>query len=215
MDNCFSLHSVNELLGEVQSGSEDAAGKFFKRVYSELRDCAQRQRRRWTGEPSLRTTALMNEAYLKLVSAEEQSWKSRSHFFAVAAQAMRHILIDQARRKSREKRGGEVRTLSLETLKERLGREVAMSEADAEAFVVLNAALERLEAEHPRAARGVECRFFGGMTIEETAEALGVSERTVSRDWTQARMWLYREMERIRDGGEATSDGTGSEENRV
>jgi RNA polymerase sigma factor (sigma-70 family) len=88
-----------------------------------------------------------------------------------------------------------------------------MTEEDAEAFVVLDAALQRLEDEHPRAARGVECRFFAGMTIEETAEALGVSERTVSRDWTHAQLWLYREMKRIRSGGE-TPDGEGSDDER-
>lgn len=210
MDEDATSQSVTQLLSEVRGGTDEAVGELFEEVYTELRRRAHRQRQRWKGNPSLQTTALAHEAYVKLVDQEEQSWASRSHFFAVAATAMRHILIDEARRKKREKRGGEAPTLSLEELKERLGRDVAMTEDDAEALVVLDEALGRLEEERPRVARGVECRFFGGMTIEETAEALGVSERTVSRDWTQARMWLYREMERIRGGGEAPDDGTKS-----
>lgn len=212
MDDCSSSHEITRLLRAVQSGkaSEEAAeNKLYERVYTELRKRAHGQRRRWKGEPPLRTTALAHEAYLKLVDQEEQSWESRSHFFAVAAKAMRHILIDRARRKSREKRGGDVPTLSLEELRERIGRDVAVAEEAAEMLVTLGEALERLEETRPRAARGVECRFFGGMTIEETAEALGVSERTVSRDWTQAQAWLLREMKRIQSGGISPGEGAG------
>lgn len=206
MEDRSSSHEVTRLLREVQNGNGAAEDELFDQVYTELRRRARGQRRRRKGTPSLRTTALAHEAYLKLVAQKEQSWSSRSHFFAVAATAMRHILIDRARRKRAQKRGGDAATLSLEELKEKLDREVAMTEEDAEAFVVLDAALQRLEDEHPRAARGVECRFFAGMTIEETAEALGVSERTVSRDWTHAQLWLYREMKRIRSGGETPDD---------
>lgn len=206
MEDRSSSHEVTRLLREVQNGNGAAEDELFDRVYTELRRRARGQRRRRKGTPSLRTTALAHEAYLKLVDQGEQSWSSRSHFFAVAATAMRHILIDRARRTRAQKRGGDAATLSLEELKEKLGREVAMTEEDAEAFVVLDAALQRLEDEHPRAARGVECRFFAGMTIEETAEALGVSERTVSRDWAHAQLWLYREMKRIRSGGETPDD---------
>lgn len=170
----------------------------YEEIHEELRRQARLQRRRWKGDPSLQTTALAHEAYLKLVAAEERSWETRSHFLAVAAKAMRHILIDRARRKKTQKRGGEKAPLSLEKLRETLGQEVAMTEEDAEAFVLLDEALERLEEKRPRAARGVECRFFSGMTIEETAEALSVSTATVSRDWQLAKTWLYREMKRIR-----------------
>lgn len=111
---------------------------------------------------------------------------------------MRHILISYARYKSAEKRGGGAPKLSLEQLRESLGREVAVTEEAAEVLVVLDEALDQLAEEHPRMARGVECRFFGGMTIEETAEALGISTATVSRDWNLAKAWLYREMKRIR-----------------
>lgn len=210
MDNRSSSHSVTRLLREMRDGKESAEGALYEEVYTELRRRARGQRRRWKGDPSLQTTALAHEAYLKLVAQEEQSWASQSHFFAVAAQAMRQILIDEARRMTRKKRGGKAPTLSLEKLQERMGREVAMTEEDAEALVLLDEALGRLEEEHPRVARGVECRFFSGMTIEETAEALGVSGRTVSRDWTHAQLWLYREMKRIR-GGSAARDEASSE----
>lgn len=201
-------NTVTQLLGQVSAGESEplgdaassARGRLYESIHEELRRRARQQRKRWNGEPTLQTTALAHEAYLKLVAAEEQSWETRSHFLAVAAKAMRHILIDRARRKTAQKRGGEKPPLSLEELRETLGREVAMSEEDAEAFVLLEDALSRLEQAHPRAARGVECRFFSGMTIEETAEALGVSTATVSRDWKQAKTWLYREMKRIRGG---------------
>jgi len=202
--------TATRLLGRFQDGEEEARGDLYERVYTELRQQAHHQRQRWKGEPTLQTTALAHEAYLKLVDQDEQSWASRSHFLAVAAQAVRHILIDRARRKTAEKRGGTGSPLSLEELKEKLGQEVAMTEEDAEALVVLDEALGRLEEELPRAARGVECRFFSGMTIEETAEVLGISTATVSRDWKQAKAWLYREMKRIRQAG-ANSSGDGEE----
>lgn len=197
MDARSTSHEDARLL-RAEGGKKAAEGALLEQVYSELRRRARGQRRRWKGDPSLRTTALVHEAYLRLVAREEQSWASRSHFFAVAAKAMRQILIDEARRKSREKRGGEVPTLSLEELKEKLGREVAMTEEDAEAFVLLDEALGQFEEARPRAARVVECRFFSGMTIEETAEALDISASTVSRDWKLGRAWLYRAMKRIR-----------------
>ena len=201
--------NVTRLLREARSNPDDASagrdlreGPLYEKIHDELRRRARRERRRWKGDPSLRTTALAHEAYLKLVAVEEQSWEGRSHFLAVAATAMRHILIDHARRKTAQKRGGDEAPLSLEELRDTLGREVAITEENAEAFVLLDEALGRLDEEHPRAAQVVECRFFVGMTIEETAGALGVSTVTVSRDWKQAKAWLYREMERIRSGGQ-------------
>ncbi|MEF8940174.1 MAG: ECF-type sigma factor [Salinivenus sp.] len=208
-----SSSGITELLAELREGKEEAAGELFEQVHARLRRLARGQRKRWQGDLSLQTTALAHEAYLKLVGPEARSWKSRSHFFAVAARAMRYILIARARRKAADKRGGDAPLLSLEDLRESLGREVAAgrepadrtvtTEEAAELLVMLDEALERFAEEHPRAAQGVECRFFGGMTIEETAEALGVSASTVSRDWTLARGWLYREMKRLRGGSEA------------
>jgi RNA polymerase sigma factor (TIGR02999 family) len=208
MDNASATHDVTELLSDVRRGDEEAADALFDRVYTELRQRARGQRKRWKGDPSLQTTALAHEAYLKLVGQEEQSWKNRSHFFAVSARAMRHILIDRARRKRRDKRGGEAPIRSLDELRDLLGRDVAMTEDDAAAFVLLDDALEQLEDEHPRAARGVVCRFFGGMTIEETAEALGVSTATVSRDWNLAKAWLYRAMKDRPEEEDASDSAT-------
>jgi RNA polymerase sigma factor (TIGR02999 family) len=194
--------TVTKLLVDLRNGENDAAGELFQEVYPELRRRAQGQRKRWKGDPSLRTTALAHEAYLKLVDQNEQSWESRSHFFAVASRAMRHILVDRARKRRAQKRGGDADILSLEALREAFEREQATAEQRSEMLVILDAALDRFEEEHERAARVVECRFFGDMTIEETAEALGVSGSTVSRDWDLAQAWLYREMKRIHGGGE-------------
>jgi RNA polymerase sigma factor (TIGR02999 family) len=191
--------SITELLVAWRGGQEAAFDRLFAQVYPTLRRCAHGQRRRWNGSPSLQTTALVHEAYLQLVHRNERSWQSRSHFFAVAARAMRYILVDWARRKRAAKRGGDARPFSLETLRETLGRDVAVTEETAEVLVVLDEALDRLYAEHPRAARSVEGRFFGGMTIPEVAEVLGVSPSTVSRDWLLAQGWLYREMRRLLD----------------
>jgi RNA polymerase sigma factor (TIGR02999 family) len=200
-----SRSDVTQLLGRLREGKGEAEEALFEEVYPELRRRARGQRKRWKGDPSLQTTALAHEAYLDLVGPEERSWENRSHFFAVAAQAMRHILMKEARQKRAQKRGGEAPTLSLEALREDLGRDVALTEERAEVLVVLEEALGLLEDERPRAARVVECRFFGGMTIEETAEALDVSGSTVSRDWKMAKTWLYREMKRI--CGEETPNG--------
>lgn len=188
--------SVSRLLSTLQEGNEAALNELFERVYDELHQRAHQQRRRWQGNYTLNTTALVHEAYLKLVDREEHSWENRAHFFAVAAKAMRHILINYARDQQAQKRGGEAPKLSLEGFRDMLGRAVAMNEERAEMLVMLDEALEQLEKDHPRASQVVECRFFGGMTIEETAEAVGISTATVSRDWTLAQAWLYREIRR-------------------
>jgi RNA polymerase sigma factor (TIGR02999 family) len=187
---------------------DEVLGALFERVYDELRRGARGQRRRWTDAPSLRTTALAHEAYLKLVEQGKQSWTSRSHFFAVAAQAMRYLLINEARRRHAQKRGGGAPEVSLEELRTVLGREVATGEGRAEVLLVLDEALVGLEERYPRAARGVECRFFVGMTIEETAEALGISAATVSRDWTLAQAWLYRAVKQMMSA-QQTPEGEG------
>lgn len=197
---------VTELLEEVRQGEDRAFDVLFEEVYSELRQRARGQRQRWNGDPALDTTALTHEAYLKLVDQEQRSWANRSHFFAVAARAMRQILIREARRTRAEKRGGKAPLLSLEELREQLGRDLATAEEQAEGLVVLDEALEELATDRPRAARVVECRFFAEMTIEQTAEALGVSASTVSRDWKLAQGWLYREMQRIFEGRSPEKD---------
>jgi RNA polymerase sigma factor (TIGR02999 family) len=187
--------TVTRLLGEVQRGNRAVLGELFALVYEELHARAHQQRARWHGDYTLNTTALVHEAYLKLVDQSQAQWEGRSHFLGVAAKAMRHILIDYARRRRAEKRGGDVQKLSLDEMK--VGTDdLVLTQERAEALVVLDEALKRLEQESEREARVVECRFFGGMTVEETAAALGVSARTVKRDWAMAQAWLHREMQK-------------------
>src|SRR5690606_16367285 len=149
---------------------------------------ARHHRARWHGNDTLNTTALVHEAYLKLVGGED-GYAGRAHFLAVASKAMRHVLYTYAERQAAQKRGGGAADLPLD--------EAALVPPHrAEAVVALEEALARLEVVDERAARVVECRFFGGLEVEETAEALGVSARTVTRDWAAARAWLYGELKR-------------------
>jgi RNA polymerase sigma factor (TIGR02999 family) len=189
-------HSVTRLLARVQDGDQAAFHKLLPLVYAELRILARAQRRRWDGDETLNTTALVHEAYLRLVDQGRPGWKDRAHFLAAASQAMRHILIDYARRRTARKRGGPLPPLALHEIEEALGGSTEAVEAGDEALLALEEALRRLEAENPRQAWIVECRFFGGMTIPETAEALAVSPATVTRGWAAAQAWLYREIRR-------------------
>lgn len=198
--------TVTQMLADVREGDREAREALFEEIYTALRQRAHAQRKKWKGEPGLRTTALVHEAYLKLVDQSDQTWENRSHFFAVSSQAMRHILIDWARKVQAEKRGGEADIVSLEALREDFETDQATAEQRSEMLVILDAALDRFQEKNERAARVVECRFFGDMTIEETAEALGVSASTVSRDWDLAQTWLYREMKRIQAGGTPPDD---------
>jgi RNA polymerase sigma factor (TIGR02999 family) len=187
---------VTHLLEALQAGDGAAFDALFPLVYEELRGLARRQRRRWQGDETLNTTALVHEAYLKLVDQSRASWESRAHFLATAARAMRHIQINYARDRGAQKRGGDRPTLSLDELGERLHLEVATADDDADLLVALDTALRELEQANERQSRIVECRFFGGMTIEETAEALGVSTASVSRGWALAQVRLYQSVRR-------------------
>lgn len=156
-------------------------------VYEELQRIAHHQLAGEDAGHTLSSTALVHEAYLELVKLEKISWQNRAHFFAIAARAMRRILVDYAVRRKTRKRGGGRIPLPLDEA-------AAVTEEDLDALLALNEALRRLEAREARYGRVVECRFFGGMSVEETAEALGVSPATVKRDWTTARAWLNREL---------------------
>ena len=156
-------------------------------VYDELRRMAHRHLAREHRQRTLNTTGLVHEAYLKLVDQTRVPVKSRAYFFAAAARAMRQVLVDAARRRGRVKRGGGEAPLDLDDF------QVAVDDFAAE-LRDLDEALERLAALFPRQARVVECRFFGGLSVEETAEALELAPRTVKRDWSLARAWLYREL---------------------
>ena len=159
----------------------------FPAVYAELRRVAHRHFRREATGHTLGTTALVHEAYLELARLEHVRWTERSYVLAAASRAMRRILIDHALARRAQKRGGGARVEALDDA-------VAMAESRGEELLALDEALDRLAAANARCAQVVECRFFGGLSVEETAEALGTSPATVKRDWTMARAWLNREL---------------------
>lgn len=177
---------VTDLL--VASGaSEPPVDELVALVYDELRAMARRQLAREAGPRTLNTTGLVHEAYLKLVDQSTVALRDRRYFFGAAARAMRQVLVDAARHRKRQKRGGGERPLSLDESR------IALDDYAGE-LMELDDALRRLAEEHPRPAAVVECRFFGGLSVEETAETLDVSPMTVKRDWVLARTWLYRAL---------------------
>ena len=190
------------LLDEVRRGDPQAPGRLFALVYDKLREIARIQRRRQPSTETLNTTALVHEAYLKLFGAGGRDFKDRAHFMAVAATAMRQILIGRARRNSALKRGAGEPSASFEEVELALRGEVGggFVPPAADALLALDRALERLQKHSERQSRIVECRFFGGMTIEDTAEALGISTATVKRAWSMAQAWLYRDLTRTLGG---------------
>jgi RNA polymerase sigma factor (TIGR02999 family) len=192
---------VSRLLGDIEEGRREALDELFPLVYAELHAQARRQRGRWQGDYTLDTTSLVHEAYIKLVDQDRVAARSRAHFVAVASKAMRHILCNRARDRQRQKRGGGAPVLSLD---ERLvaGVPAVMDDAGADTILDLERALERLEQADPRQGRVVECRFFGGLSIEDTAAALDLSPATVKRDWALARAWLYRELQTGQTGAQ-------------
>ena len=186
--------SITGLLQAVKRGDREALEELFPLVYHELSMLAHQQRRMWHGDLTLNTTALVHEVYLKLVDQQRLPAESRAHFFAVAAKAMRHILCNYARDRGRKKRGGGIPHLRLEPGKD-LAADVQLSDEQIETLAALDESLQGLERIAERQARVVECRFFGGMSVDDTAAALGMSPRTVKRDWMFARAWLRREMQ--------------------
>jgi RNA polymerase sigma factor (TIGR02999 family) len=177
---------ITDLLLQLRGGSPEAMERLFALVYEELRRVAHRQLQRERPGHTLGTTGLVHEAYLKLVDQTRVEWQDRAHFFRVAAWAMRRILVDYARRYRAVRRGGGLEHVSLE--------EGAAIAERAETLLALDEALERLATLSERLSQVVECRYFGGLTEEETAQALGVTTRTVQRDWAKARGWLYLEL---------------------
>lgn len=176
------------MLQAAKGGDSSAAQGAFQAVYGELRKIARSHRRRWQGNHTLNTTALINEAYLKLASHDGEPWSSRTHFYATAAKAMRQILVNYAERQSAVKRGGDSPHVSLEDI-------TPAAEGTNEEVLALNQALEAFGEENSRGVRVVECRFFGGLSIEGTAEALNISPATVKREWKLATAWLYQRMQ--------------------
>ncbi|HEU4995200.1 MAG TPA: ECF-type sigma factor [Gemmatimonadaceae bacterium] len=179
-----------DALPALQNVDQESLDLAVSRAYQELRAIAHRRLVARDGQGTLSTTALVHEAYLKLVEQSRAAWRDRAHFLAVASLAMRHVLVDRARERATVKRGGPNRNVTLDD--ELVGGSV---DDQADAVLQVNDALERLAAWEPRLARVVECRFFGGLTEAETAEALGLTQRTVQRDWVKARVLLRRALE--------------------
>ncbi|NNF27075.1 MAG: sigma-70 family RNA polymerase sigma factor [Gemmatimonadetes bacterium] len=178
---------ITRLVSAWSDGDEVAFDRLIDLVYGDLRRIAQHHIRLGSRDVVLNTTMLVHEAYLKIARVDSGEWPSRAQFFAFCSKVMRRILIDFARKRRSQKRGGgQIRVT--------LGDEVAALEADTEEILALEDALQRLEQKSPRMARIVECRFYGGMSVPETAEALSTSSRTVEREWTRARAYLRQAM---------------------
>jgi RNA polymerase sigma factor (TIGR02999 family) len=186
---------VEELLVRLEGGDRAAFDQLFTLVYEELSELAHRLRTRWKGDHTLNTTALIHEGYLKLLGQSPLRAESRAHFLAVAAKVMRHVLINYARDRRARKRGGDRRPLQIEDLDLTQPAVMGLTARQAEELLALHEALEALGRIDARQSQVVECRFFGGLSVDETAEAMRISPRTVKRDWALAQAWLQRQMD--------------------
>ena len=178
---------VTQLLVDWGNGNQAALDRLMPVVYTELRQLAHRYMRRERPGHTMQTTALIHEAYLRLVDQNQVRWQHQAHFFGIAARLMRQILIEHARSRTRAKRGGGVGTISLDEA-------AIVSQARATALLALDDALERLATIDPRKSQVVELRFFGGLSVEEAAQVLNIAPNTVLRDWRMAKAWLRREI---------------------
>ena len=182
------MNDVTLILAAIDGGDPRAAEQLLPLVYAELRRLAAQRLAQEKPGQTLQATALVHEAYLRLVGTRDsQHWNSRGHFFAAAAEAMRRILVEQVRRKKRIRHGGELQRIDLDD-------QLAVSDAAGRNLLALDEALERLSVDQPEAAQVVKLRYFAGLTIEETAAALQLSVRTVNRHWAYARAWLYQQL---------------------
>jgi RNA polymerase sigma factor (TIGR02999 family) len=191
-----STAKIEQLLNESAGGSRDALDRLIPLVYDELHNLASRQLAREWRPNRLQTTAVVNEAYIRLCGQREVDWQNRGHFFAIAATVMRRILVDHARRESSEKHGG--RSVRVEL--DEAAANPTETPVDAVDALALDRALQELEQLDPEQGRIVELRYFGGLTVEETAAAIGTSPTTVKREWAIARAWLYRSLTGHRSG---------------
>lgn len=178
---------VAKLLEELANGQHDAADELMPLVYDRLRLLARKLLRHESAAHTLQPTALVNEAYLRMVGQNQVDWQGKTHFFAIGAKMMRRILVDHARRKLSKKRGGGMHRIEL-------ADDLCVSNRNDEDVMAIEEALDKLSELDPRQAQIVELRFYGGLTVEEVAEVLGVSKRTVESDWTMLRAWLRREL---------------------
>ncbi|MDH3439414.1 MAG: ECF-type sigma factor [Gammaproteobacteria bacterium] len=184
---------ITSLMRAASAGDQDARNSLFDSIYQELRTMARAHRRRWHGNHTLDTTALINEAYIKLADGKRGEYNDRAHFFATASRAMRQILINYAEKIGAAKRGGNRVQVTLS------GNLPVFDDAISD-LLDINAVLEQVESANERYARLFECRVFGGMTIEETALVLDVSPATVKRDWSLVSAWIYRELRDVQAG---------------
>lgn len=182
-----SANNITQLLAAASSGDRQASDQLFHSVYEELRKIARAHRRRFSGHHTMNTTALIHEAYLRLAGSAMDDYNDRTHFFATASKAMRQILVSYARRLTAAKRGGAQQPVTLTDVAE-LGHRTF------DDVLAIDEVLTKLESDNPRHCRIFECRVFGGMTISETADALGISPATVKRDWSVLSAWVYREV---------------------
>lgn len=182
---------VTELLARWRSGDQNALDALMPLVYSELRQLAQHYLRKERSDHTLQSTALVHEAYLRLAGQSPPQWQNRAHFFGIAAHLMRQILVEHARSRAAAKRGGGATRM---TLDESLGMSMAIAQQNEVDVIVLDKALQDLTELDAQQGRIVELRFFGGLTIEDTSEVLGISPATVKREWVTARAWLFRAM---------------------
>lgn len=179
---------ITQLLHAAADGDRQAGDALFESIYSELGRIARAHRRRWSGNDTLDTTALINEAYIKLAGTDFADYQGRTHFFATASRAMRQILINYAERMATAKRGNNAEHVTLSGV-------AATNVTTFDNLLEIDKLLARLEQENSRHCRVFECRIFGGMTIDETADALDISAATVKRDWSLVSAWVYREMQ--------------------
>lgn len=187
MDDDSEPINVSGVLAEIAAGEDDATERLMPLVYDQMRQIAQRLLRHESPGHTLQPTALVNEAFLRLAGKNNIDWQGKTHFFAIGAKVMRRILVDHARGKRAQKRGGEQCRIPLSD-------ELCVSNRNDEDVLAIEEALEKLEDLDARQAKVVELRFYGGLTVEEVAEALGVSKRTIESDWTMVRAWLRREL---------------------
>jgi len=185
---------VGQLLADMRGGDASAIQRLVPLVYDELKRIARAQRRAWADADTLNTTALVHEAYMKLARGRENDWRDRAHFLAVAAMAMRSILVDHARRRHTAKYGGGRAAVDVAKVEALVGTPPLAANKDLDLMLALDTALARLAELSERQSRIVECRFFGGMSIHETADALAISPASVKRGWALAQAWLYREL---------------------
>ena len=182
-----STHEVTQLLIEWSNGDKAALDKLMPLIHDELRRLAHHYMSRERGDHTLQTTALVNEAYLRLVNRKDAHWQNRTHFFAIAATLMRNILVDHARTHAYAKRGGGAHKIELDEA-------MIVSQQRAAEVIALDEVLKKLAVFDPQQSQVVELRFFGGLTIEETAEVLDLSPATIKREWSTAKAWLYHEL---------------------